>query len=56
MKVRFMKQVILHMRTDSTSLSNDAMKMIHKYIVDTYGEKLFFKILQTRRNLKSSEA
>ena len=33
---------ITYMRTDSTSLSNDAMKMIHKHIVDTYGEKLFF--------------
>ena len=44
---------ITYMRTDSTSLSNDAMKMIHKHIVDTYGEKLFFNNNET--NTKKSK-
>lgn len=33
---------ITYMRTDSTSLSNDAMKMIHAYVMENYGETLFY--------------
>ena len=49
---------ITYMRTDSTSLSNDAMKMIHKYIVDTYGEKLFFNnnATNTKKTKNAQEA
>lgn len=49
---------ITYMRTDSTSLSNDAMKMIHKHIIDTYGEKLFFNnnASNTKKSKNAQEA
>ena len=35
------KGYITYMRTDSTTLSNDAMKMIYSYIVDKYSKEYF---------------
>ena len=47
---------ITYMRTDSTNLSNEAMKLIQKYVSDTYDAKMFEDNNSKNRGKKSKNA
>jgi len=48
-QILYQKGLITYMRTDSISMSKEAMDKIKKYVIQTYGEKYYkFKIWKTK--------